>query len=100
MRRDTVKGVLENFHASTPRFSAAFPRGVKTYRGGEKKEGKKRGRKRGARGCDVTLQIRRGAIKVWIQDLLSPTLGKTILEHPQTSLTYFVVVPASHVKTS
>lgn len=72
MRRDTVKGVLENFHASTPRFSAAFPRGVKTYRGGgEKKEGKKRGRKRGARGCDVTLQIRRGAIKVWIQDLLS-----------------------------
>lgn len=79
MRRDTVKGVLENFHASTPRFSAAFPRGVKTYRGEKKKkkEGKKkRGRKRGARGCDVALQIRRGAIKVWIQDLLSPTLEK------------------------
>lgn len=42
MRRDTVKGVLENFHASTPRFSAAFPRGVKTYRGGEKKRRKEK----------------------------------------------------------
>jgi len=41
-------------------------RGAKTYIGRRKKIKEKTE----TRGCDVTLQIRRGAIKVWIQNLL------------------------------
>jgi len=39
MRHDTVKGVLENFHASTPHFAVAFPRCENVYR--KKKENKR-----------------------------------------------------------
>lgn len=67
---DTVKGVLENFHANIPHFSAAFPRCENIYRKVKRK--KEKGKKKtGPRGRDVTLQIWRGIIKVWIQNPVS-----------------------------